>query len=125
VASLDHHLVPNSRAGGVKLDALLAGECLDRGVLRQVGRRLVLHVVIQNDDAAGWIGERSRPHREETLVHRGGVVVGHQPLRPEPHNVSGARRAPQRSAARVRLDDGFDERARHGAEYRREYGAVG
>ena len=49
IAFLDEDLVPDSAAGGVEVDAVLAGEHLDACVLSEVLLRLVLDVVVEGE----------------------------------------------------------------------------
>ncbi len=81
VALLHHHLMRNAGAGRVEIDAVLARERLDLGVLPQILRRDILNVVIDGEHRLRRIRDRRRANLLELRHDRAGVVVRHHMAR--------------------------------------------
>ncbi len=101
---LDHELVPNAGAGGMKDDPLVAGEGLDHGVLVEVGFGPILNVVVEGEDRLRRISHVLRTDGSELGKHRAGVVVGHDVRRAHRHHVTREDLSTLFESHRVRLD---------------------
>src|SRR5882724_579710 len=110
VALFNHHLVRDAGPGRVKIDAVLAGERFDLGVLLQILRCDILNVVIDSEHWLPWIADRCRADLLELWDHRAGIVMRHHMARADrdevatPHLCSG--RKSIRMTRRNLLDKG-------------------
>src|SRR5207249_7487678 len=90
IALLHHHLVRDTGARRIKIDAVLAREHFDLCVFLQVLRRRVLDIVIDGEDWLRRVGDRSRADLLELRDHRAGVVVGHHMTRTNRNEIATA-----------------------------------
>ena len=95
-------------ASGIEVDSLLPGEGFDRGVLRQVGWRLVLDIVIEDEDRLAGILHPRRTDGAELLHHRRGVVVGHDVPGSNREKIPGTQRPVPWPVGHVPLGDLLD-----------------
>ena len=113
IALLDHHLMGNAGAGRVKVDAVLVGELLDPGVLRQIFRRDILNVVIDGEHRLCGIRDRRRADLLELWDHRAGVVMRHHMTRMNRNKIAGAHHGSRSESISVASGNLFNEREAH------------
>ena len=75
-------------ARGVEVDALGLGEGFDARVLGQVALAPVLDVVIQGVYGLARVVDLLHAQRFELVQHRGGVVVGHDQVGDQGHEIA-------------------------------------
>src|SRR4029078_6309468 len=80
----------NARSRWVKIDVVLARECLDLRVLRQIFGRSILDVVIDGEDWLRGGGNRRRADLFEFRNYRAGVVMRHYMARANRDEISAA-----------------------------------
>src|SRR2546430_16167646 len=90
IALLHHHLVRDTGARRIKIDAVLASELLDGGVFLQVFWRDVLNIMIDGEHWLRRICDRRRSNLLELRDHRAGVVVRHHMARPNGDEIAAA-----------------------------------
>ena len=110
---LDHHLVADARARRIEVDALFAGEGLDRAVLGQVFLAPVLDVVVQGEDGLARLVDPLRADGLELLHHGRGVVVRHHVARTHAEEITRAQGTPLGPLGHVRLRDLLDDGLTH------------
>jgi hypothetical protein len=121
VPLLDHHLMRDARARGIKVDAMLFRERVDLRVLAEVLRRDVLDVVIDREHGLTRVVDAGRADLFELGDDRARVVVRHHVLRPDRHEVARAHELAGREAHRVARRDLFDKRLSHPPYSAREW----
>ena len=77
VPFLHDDLVSDTATGGVKVHAVLFCERLDLFILGEVGRRLILDIVIECKNGLPWIMKARAREGDEFGYYGPGVVVGH------------------------------------------------
>src|SRR5437868_10193106 len=80
----------NASARGVKIDAMLAGECFDLRVLLEVLRRDILNVVINGEYRLRRIRDGRSADLFELWNYCAGVVMGHDMARPNRNKIARA-----------------------------------
>ena len=112
VSALDHDLVADARTRWIEFHAMLFGKCFDRAVLLQIGFVPVLDVVIESEDKLRWIVNLFGANALELAHDRRGVVVGHDAMRADGNEVTGAQRA-FRAFGEMGLRDFFNDGLGH------------
>jgi hypothetical protein len=77
VALLAHDLMPDPASGGIKIDILLFGEDLNRGIFFEIGLIPILNIMVQGKYSLAWIVNFLRPYPLEFGNNGACVIVSH------------------------------------------------
>src|SRR5437868_15354766 len=100
----------NASARGVKIDAMLAGECFDLRVLLEVLRRDILNVVINGEHRLRRIRYGRGADLLELRNHSAGIVMRHDVAWPNRNKISCARGRARSKYVSVSCGNFLDER---------------
>src|SRR5439155_8717874 len=113
IALFHHHLMRDAGARRIKIDAVLASELFDVGVLLQIFRRDVLNIVIDGEHWLRRVRDRGGADLLELWDHRAGVVMRHDVTRPNRDKVATPHHRIRGEPVRVARSDFLDEREAH------------
>src|SRR3984893_15538930 len=99
----------NSGARRVIVDAVLAGERFDLGVLLQILRRNVLNVVVDGEHRLRRIRNRGGADLLELWDHRAGVVMRHHMSRANRNEISRVHYSSRRESISMSRGNLLDE----------------
>src|SRR6266404_2399281 len=103
----------NAGARRVKINAVLAGERLNLGVLLQILRRDVLNVVIDRENRLRRIGDFRRADLFEFWNDRAGVVMRHHMARTNRNEIARAYYSARSKSIRMTRGNLLDQRETH------------
>ena len=108
-----HHLMRDTGARWIEIDAVLFRERLDLGVLLQILRRDVLNVVIDREDRLRRIRDHGGADLLKLWNHRAGVVVRHDMARTNRNEIPGAHHGSRGESISVSRGNFLNKREAH------------